>query len=43
LEELEIQIEDLKNEAVRMFDREQFLYCLETFDFFAKSTQRTGL
>ena len=36
LEELEIQIEDLKNEAVRMFDREQFLDCLETFEFLCK-------
>jgi len=36
LEELEIQIEDLKNEAVRRFDKEEFVYCLETFEFLFK-------
>ena len=36
LEELEIQIEDLKNEAVRAFDREEFADCIETFEFLSK-------
>src|SRR5262245_36396617 len=36
LDELEIQIEDLKNEAVRRFDKEEFEYCLQTFEFLSK-------
>jgi len=36
LEELEIQTEDLKNEAIRRFDKEEFAYCLETFEFLFK-------
>jgi tetratricopeptide (TPR) repeat protein len=36
LEELEIQIEDLKNEAVKRFDKEEFADCLETFEFLFK-------
>ena len=36
LEELEIQIEDLKNEAVKKFDKEEFAYCLEAFEFLFK-------
>jgi tetratricopeptide (TPR) repeat protein len=36
LEELEIQTEDLKNEAIRKFDKEEFAYCLETFEFLFK-------
>src|SRR5262245_29587572 len=36
LDELEIQIEDLKNEAVRRFDKEEFEYCLQAFEFLSK-------
>ena len=36
LEELEIQIEDLKNDAVKRFDKEEFADCLETFEFLLK-------
>jgi hypothetical protein len=36
MEELEIQIEDLKNEAVRRFDKEEFADCVETFEFLIK-------
>jgi len=36
LDELEIQTEDLKSEAVRMFDREEFARCLEIFEFLVK-------
>ena len=36
MEELEIQIEDLKNEAVRAFDREEFADCIDTFEFLSR-------
>jgi len=36
LEELEIQIDDLKSETVRRFDNEEFDCCLETFEFLSR-------
>src|SRR5262245_3727354 len=36
LEELEIQVDDLKTETVRRFDNEEFNYCLETFEFLSR-------
>src|SRR5262245_33574995 len=36
LEELEIQIDDLKTETVRRFDNEEFDCCLETFEFLSR-------
>jgi tetratricopeptide (TPR) repeat protein len=40
LDELEIQIEDLKSDAVRMFDREDFAPALEIFEFVARVKPR---